>query len=108
MERNDFGKRINMVRKDRGITAEKLSEACNINATYLRQIEGGTKVPSLPVFIAICNALKISPDYLLQDELDTNELCSIKELTLLWQNTLPSQQELASAMIHAVLEHVKE
>lgn len=58
MEIKGLGKRINMVRKDRGFTADRLSELCNINATYLRQIEGGTKLPSLPVFINICNALK--------------------------------------------------
>ena len=69
MECKALGKRINMVRKDRGFTADRLSELCNINATYLRQIEGGTKVPSLPVFINICNALKISPDYMLRDAL---------------------------------------
>lgn len=108
MERNDFGKRINMVRKDRGITAEKLSEACNINATYLRQIEGGTKVPSLPVFINICNALKISPDYLLRDSLTDNDVSKIRELTELWESTSPSQQEIAAAMIQAVLERKKE
>ena len=53
MEGKGLGKRINMVRKDRGFTADRLSELCNINATYLWQIEGGTKVPSLPVFINI-------------------------------------------------------
>ena len=68
MEKNGLGKRINAVRKDRGLTADRLSEMCNINATYLRQIEGGVKMPSLSVFIDICKALKISPDYLLQDE----------------------------------------
>ena len=73
MEKNGLGKRINAVRKDRGLTADRLSEMCNINATYLRQIEGGVKMPSLPVFIDICKALKISPDYLLQDELEENE-----------------------------------
>lgn len=64
MEKNGLGKRINAVRKDRGLTADRLSEMCNINATYLRQIEGGVKMPSLSVFIDICKALKISPDYL--------------------------------------------
>ena len=41
MEKNRLGKRINTVRKDRGFTADRLSELCHINATYLRQIEGG-------------------------------------------------------------------
>ena len=46
-----LGRRINMVKKDQGATADRLSELCNINATYLRQIEGRTKVPRLPEFI---------------------------------------------------------
>ena len=56
MEKNGLGKRINAVRKDRGLTADRLSEMCNINATYLRQIEGGVKMPSLSVFTDICKA----------------------------------------------------
>ncbi len=108
MEDKGLGKRINMVRKDRGFTADRLSELCNVNATYLRQIEGGTKVPSLPVFINICNALKISPDYLLQDSLVDNEISKIRELTELWESTSPSEQEIASAMIQAVLNRKKD
>lgn len=64
-------------------------------------------MPSLPVFIAICNELKISPDYLLQDVLVENEISRIKELTELWENTFPSEQKIATAMIRAVLEHNK-
>jgi len=107
MERKGLGKRINLVRKDRGFTAERLSEICNINATYLRQIEGGTKMPSLPVFIDICKALKISPDYLLQDELGDNEISVIREIETLWKDVSPEKQELALAMIRAALEHEK-
>lgn len=104
MEEKGLGRRINTARKDRGLTADKLSEMCHINATYLRQIEGGTKMPSLSVFIDICNALKISPDYLLQDVLVENEISKIKELAELWKSTSPSEQEIATAMIRAVLE----
>lgn len=103
-----MGRRINAVRKCRGFTSERLSELCNINATYLRQIEGGTKMPSLPVFINICNALKISPDYLLRDSLTDNDVSKIRELTELWESTSPNQQEIATAMIQAVLERKKD
>ena len=41
MDKKAFGSRLRQARKDRGLTSEKLSELCNINATYLRQIEGG-------------------------------------------------------------------
>ena len=46
-------------------------------------------------------------DYLLQDVLVENEISRIKELTELWENTSPSEQEIATAMIRAVLEHNK-
>lgn len=108
MEGKGLGKRINMVRKERGLTAEKLSEYCHIHATYLRQIEGGTKMPSLPVFIQICNALKISPDYLLCDALEDNEVSEIRALTELWKTASPNQQEVAVVMIRALLEHEKK
>ena len=62
-----LGRRINAARKDRGITSERLSELCNINDTYMRQIESGAKIPSLPVFVTICKELRVSPSYLLAD-----------------------------------------
>lgn len=108
MEQNRLGKRINKVRKDRCLTAEKLSELCNINATYLRQIEGGAKIPSLPVFINICKVLHISPDYLLQDELEENEISKIHEIEMLWEKVSPQKQELALVMLKALLEHTEQ
>ena len=62
MDKKLLGKRINTARKDRGWTSERLSEACNINATYLRQIESGAKTPSLQVFVTLCSTLNVSPD----------------------------------------------
>ena len=37
-------------RNARHLTAKQLAELCHIDDTFLRQIEGGTKLPSLPVF----------------------------------------------------------
>lgn len=105
MNEKGLGKQIHLVRKDRGLTAERLSELCSINSTYLRQIEGGAKTPSLPVFIDICNALKISPDYLLRDHLSENEISRIHEIESLWENTSPTTQEIALTMIGALLQH---
>ena len=34
MDKKAFGSRLRQARKDRGLTSEKLSELCNINATY--------------------------------------------------------------------------
>lgn len=104
MDDMDFGKRLKAVRKDRELTADKLSELCGIDATYLRQIEGGTKTPSLQVFTSLCNKLKISPDYLLQDSLEQNEISDIRQLEELWRKAPPSRQSLVIALLECALE----
>ena len=74
MDKKLLGRQINRARKDRGLTSEKLSEACNVNATYLRQIESGARTPSLPMFVSLCRELKVSPSYLLVDVLPDTEI----------------------------------
>ena len=64
-------------------------------------------MPSLPVFVDLCNALHISPDYLLQDELAENEISQIHEIETLWKHTSPQKQQLALVMIKALLEHTE-
>ena len=95
MERKQLGRRIKEVRKERGLTAD---------ATYLRQIEGGSKTPSLPVFTDLCNALHISPAYLLQDELCWNEFSNLGELSRLWTQADPRDIELVTAIVRTALE----
>ena len=85
MDKKLLGRKINAARKDRGITGEQLAELCSINATYLRQIEAGTKIPSLPVFVTICKELKASPSYLLADSLEGSGAEDMDVLFGLWK-----------------------
>ena len=98
-----LGRRINAARKDRGITSERLSELCNINDTYMRQIESGAKIPSLPVFVTICKELRVSLSYLLADVLEGSGATDLDELTDLLKNATPSQIRMMTAMIRASL-----
>ncbi len=108
MDRKLLGKKINLARKSKGMTGEQLSEACNINATYLRQIESGAKTPSLPVFVSLCKELKVSASYLLSDILNDPEIAEMDELQRLWQTASPKQIKLISSMIRSALENVDE
>ena len=69
MEKRVFGQRINYIRKSQKITSEQLAEICGVNAGHIRQIEAGMRLPSLNLFIEICNGLQVSPEYLLASEL---------------------------------------
>lgn len=104
MKESSLGKRINAVRKRRGLTSEQMAEKCHINANYLRQIECGAKIPSLPVFVDICNVLSISPNYLLNGMYGTNEVSDIRELEALWRSVSPERRAMAVAMVKTVLE----
>ena len=97
-----LGRRINIVRKEKGLTSEGLSELCYINGTYLRQIEAGSKVPSLPVFVSICRALEVSPSYLLAGLVGQNG--PQDELTRLLQDATPGQLRLIAGMARIVLD----
>ena len=104
MDKKLLGKRISIASKDRGWTSEHLSEVCNINATYLRQIESGAKVPSLQVFVLLCEALKVSPSYLLVEVLPQQEKRDIDALIDLLQMATPRQLNMMTSMIRSALE----
>lgn len=103
MDKKLFGRKLNMARKDCGLTSEKLSEICGLNATYLRQIEGGTKIPSLPVFVLLCQKLKVSPSYLLSETFESSDMQEMEALFKLWQQATPTQLRLISAMVKSAL-----
>ena len=107
MDKKLLGKKINMARKDKGLTSDKLSEACSINAAYLRQIESGAKMPSLPVFVSLCQELKVSPSYLLAEILPDPEIREMDVLFELWGQATPKQIKMISAMIRSALESLQ-
>ena len=108
MDKKLLGKKINISRKDKGLTSEKLSELCNINATYLRQIESGAKMPSLPVFISICRELKVSPSYLLADILSDPEIQEMDVHSELWEKASPKQIKMVNSMIRSALDNMED
>ena len=104
MDKKQFGRKLNLARKDRGMTSERLSELCNLNATYVRQIEAGTKVPSLPVFVTLCKTLQVSPSYLLSEVLEESGGEDMDVLYDLWQKASPSQLKIITAMVQSALD----
>ena len=107
MDKKAFGRKLNQARKDRGLTSEKLSELCSLNATYIRQIEAGTKVPSLTVFVLLCKTLRVSPSYLLSEVLNDCDIQEMDTLIELWQSASPAQIKMITAMVKSALDTFK-
>ena len=104
MDKTRFGRKLNTARKDCGLTGEHLAEICGLSPVYLRQIEAGGRMPSLPVFISLCRNLKVSPSYLLSEELKDHSIQEMDLLFSLWQRATPKQIKLITSMVKCALE----
>ena len=108
MDKVALGNRIRLARKDAGLTGEQLSELCKINAAYLRQIECGAKMPSLPLFESLSRTLKVSPSYLLADALPGSEDQDVEALMRLCRNASPKQIDMIASILEKVSEYIPE
>lgn len=104
MERKPLGAQIKLARKQAGMTADKLAEACNMDTTYLRQIESGHKMPSLPMFIILCSNLQVSPAVLLADYLPVPVYEERDKLHEFYRTLTPEQRDLAVRLLDSMRE----
>lgn len=70
MDAQKVGKRIQQVRKARGLTQEEFSQKVDLSAKYISNVECGFKMPKLNTFVAMANALECDANSLLSDVLD--------------------------------------
>lgn len=67
----DIGRRIKQKRIEKGFTQERLSELIGVGPSHMSHLESGKTVPSMEVFITLCNVLTCSADELLCREIPT-------------------------------------
>ena len=69
MDYISLGRRVNKRRRELHMTQEQLAEKLKLSTSFLGHIERGTRKASLETLIALCNALNVSPNYLLERSL---------------------------------------
>ncbi len=57
---NDLGKRLQQIRKSRGITQAKLAELAGIHEKHISKLELGTYMPSIETLNKILSALELN------------------------------------------------
>ena len=62
------GKRIRRLRKQLGLTQEELADKCGLDFRSIGAVERGERNLSLKSLNAIADALKVTPEFLLQKE----------------------------------------
>ena len=74
MNYQELGRRVRQQRTMLGLTQEELAEKAGISTSFVGHIERGEKKFSIGTLVSICNAMEITPNYLLQDSLDVEVL----------------------------------
>ena len=68
-----LGARVKFLRTQRNLTQEELAEKADIGRKHVSNIENGERGLSIDVLIALANALEVSADEILVDNLTASE-----------------------------------
>ena len=78
-----IGRKIKSIRKKKGFSQLKLSELIDRSPTYISYIESGIKSMSLDTLVLLSNALNVTADELLMDNLENTIKVSNHEFAAL-------------------------
>ena len=106
MEKSALGKKLREARRKKGYTQHALASIADIGDVYLGEIERGLKMPSLNIFIKLIEALDISADYVLRDELTSGKEYIYDEITQKLQSLTPRQRKTAADILDAYLRNL--
>ena len=96
-----MGVRIKMRRKELKMSQAELAEKVNVSNNHISSIETGKQLPSLPVFVEICEQLQTTPDFLLLGSLHTNNIPQniYESLRLCNERDLPIIKEIVEGFV---------
>lgn len=106
MDKSALGQKVRNARQKKGYTQHALAEMANIGSVYLGEIERGLKMPSLNIFIKLIEALGVSADCILRDELTSGKEYIYDEITQKLTNLTPKQRKTAADILDAYLRNL--
>lgn len=106
MDKKSLGLKIREARLKKGYTQEVLAEKADIGVMYIGEIERGIKMPSMKVFIKIVEALDISADYVLRDEISSGKEYVFDEITEKLKDLSPKQRKTAFDILSAYVQNL--
>lgn len=102
------GKRISLIRKNRGMTQEQLAEKAELSNIYISHIENSRSIPSLATLMKLCSALDITPDEVLlgtKQDMENYLQSDIQKKLIL---CTPKERRMVSRFIDLLLEEREE
>lgn len=98
----EIGKRMAARRKELGLKQYQLCEMIDVNYKYVSNLETGRSAPSLEVIMRLCEALNVTPDYLLLGA-DIDGALKDKEITDKVDKLSDEGKKLLSGIIDVLL-----
>ncbi|WP_161846768.1 helix-turn-helix transcriptional regulator [Pseudoflavonifractor sp. 524-17] len=94
MDYTALGVAIRKKRNERGWKIAVLADKVGVSEDFIGKIERATDIPSLQTIVAIANALEVSIDSLLRDDLAVIDVSLCEELNCLLENMNPKRKKL--------------
>ena len=102
-----IGKRIKIARIKADLTQERLAELIDISPTHLSNIETGTTRVSLNTIISIANALSVTGDDLLCDNIIRAKVQFEKDIALLLEDCDEYEIRIIKDMISSLKDTLR-
>lgn len=106
MDKAELGSRIREARLAKSLTQEALAEIAEIGVMYYGEVERGVKMPSMKTFIKIINALDVSADYILRNEISSGKPFVLNDITKKLEKLSPQQRKAASDILDAYIKNI--
>jgi len=99
-----IGIRIKSKRESKKLTQEELAELTGLTNNYISNIERTRSKPSIETLIKICNALEVTPDYILLDSVYASKEYIMDEIAVKLRKCTKNNIQLVSGIITLLLE----
>lgn len=102
-----IGNRIKTARKAKGLSQSELSELIDKSVGYMSYIETGSKKPSLETLIQIANALDVTIDELLSDNLAASSTVSNTQINQLLSDCSAFEKSVILLSIKSIKDAIR-
>lgn len=102
-----IGNRIKAARKAKGLSQSELSELIDRSVGYMSYIETGSKKPSLETLIQIANALDVTIDELLSDNISAASPISNTQLNHLLYDCSAYEKRVILLSVQSIKDAIR-